>query len=463
MGLGQARDSSGSAGAWDRNAYTIELINATAVNGTANDARNSATIPYQVIEFLAPAGQIFDQIITDVVSAVDLQTSKIINFTGGDDTVTIIDAVDLNIIFVVNVDDNATVTDVTQINITKLFDDVVPVIDLANLNITKILSDLATASDSVLANVTSIADVSVLDTVTADDLVILSITKVIDDTTTVSDTVDISRILDLILSDIATINDPTVFLDVKTQTKNGSSISSGGGGGVPTLQRLVGLSIQSELFFVGDPQTVTGLSLFQPVTVPTINPIPSDFIIQTFGREDNRVSIVNIQTDQQFTTWFQFARLPQTLQFETEIDRDRSFSDPARFTNIALNSYVLTIPTQSCANLDPISSIPCIDPILYEIPVTFSFSKGGVIFNERHFVTVDASRPLVCDPICQLIEFLTENYWWLAGIVIVFMMLYFLGGKVIRAGGIKTVRRIDKKAFTSFEAKPKRKFKRGKG
>jgi hypothetical protein len=152
------------------------------------------------------------------------------------------------------------------------------------------------------------------------------------------------------------------------------------------------------------------------------------------------------------------------LRFDTEVDTSRTVNDPARFKNTALESFVLTVPLISCEGLDPfVTPVPCIDPLVYEIPIIFSITKGGVEFKEKHIVTVDATERIPCDIICEIVDFITQNYWWLAGILIVFMMMFFLRGAITKRG-VRTARRVNKNHFTSFSANtPKRKFKRGKG
>jgi len=453
MGLGQARDSSGSTGTWDRNAYTIELINATAVNGTANDARNSANITYQVIEFLAVGGAVFNQDVLDLVSAIDLETSTIIDFTGADDTVTVIDAVDLNVILVVNLDDTGTVTDVTQVNITKLFDDAIPVLDLTNLDITKLLSDLASTSDTVFTSVTSTVDESVLDTVTANDLVILNIFKQIDDTTTISDAVDITRILNIILSDTATVNDPTILFKITTAVSGGG----GGGSGIPTPQfeRIVGLFVESEL-----------------IALQTTDRINSDFKIQWFGQDRTLTSITKISTEPEFASWLQFSPTPDLLQVQQTIDGSRTINDPARFVNLALDDYVIIAPSISCDQVDRFDALttPCLDPILYQVPVEFEFTKAGVKFHADHIIMIDARVAVpTCiffgfempQGTCEVAQFGIDNWIWF---IIIFGVLYFMFLLIPRlTGKTRNVRRAGSRELESMsDRKVKRKFKRGK-
>ncbi len=228
---------------------------------------------------------------------------------------------------------------------------------------------------------------------------------------------------------------------------NGTTgISGGGGAGLPTFQRLVGLNIISELFFV------------EPADV-----VPSDFIIETFGRESSTTSILSIVPEQQFVEWFDFSPFPDPINYQTTVDSSRTINDPARFKNTALDDFVLNIPSLACSDLDPFATpVPCIDPIVYEADLIFTFKKGGVEFKEKHTVTIDATTPIICDEICQLVEFVNVNWWWLAGLLIMFMILYF-AGDAIRSKGIRTTRRVNAKHFQSFSAdKPSVKFKKGK-
>ena len=435
----------------------------------------------------------------DLVSAldnVDLTTTK-----GVIDTATILEQVSTETIFLVLLTDLASTTDEVALAITKILADNVVTSDEINFVITKLLDDTVIVSD--LANATTTFGVDELDTITANDLVILDVTKqlfdvastiddlnleptkvfldttvvvdttqadkdaginatdsvgtvdnlvidvtkLIQDVSTIQDDVVLLRILDIAINDTVTVNDPAIFFTIATNQTAGGSGSASTGGGLPTFERLVGLSILSELFNV----------------VPKDN-VPSDFVISTFGMTNTAVEISNIEPDQQFNTWFQFSTFPTTLRFDTEVDTSRTINDPARFKNTALESFVLTVPLISCEGLDPfVTPVPCIDPLVYEIPIIFTITKGGVEFKEKHIVTVDATERIPCDIICEIVDFITQNYWWLAGILVVFMMMYFLRGAITKRG-VRTVRRVNKDHFTSFNANtPKRKFKRGKG
>ncbi len=83
FGLGNGRDSSGGPGSWDRLAYTLELLNNTAVNGTTNNGQETPNIPYQVIEFLvSPALSVTLPSATNNVNVTDtvsLGTTKVID------------------------------------------------------------------------------------------------------------------------------------------------------------------------------------------------------------------------------------------------------------------------------------------------------------------------------------------------------------------------------------------------
>ena len=487
FGLGQARTASAPTGGFDRLAYTVELIDTDTVDVVTNDGSSLADIWFQVIEFAeSDAGQTFNQTITDTTtvnenidfdinktavdfsSAVDMETQATINFTGTD-VVQAIDVINITSIFVVNLNDNGTTTDIVHFNVTKLIQDMVMVGDIASINgtanvtssildailivdqptfnVTKLLSDISSVADTTI--VTRTRNVSLLDNVTANDMIILNITKQVSDTAIVTDTIDITRIRNLLLNDTATVNDPSIFFTINTLLPNGTGTGSGGSGGagIPTFQRIVGLNIISELFHVKPNDRV-----------------PSDFIIQTFGREDSETSIVSIEPSQEFITWFQFSSFPDPLNFDTTVDSSRTINDPARFKNVGLDDFVLTVPQISCDELDPfVTPVPCIDQIIYEAPLIFTFKKDGVEFKEKHIVTIDASTPIVCDPICQFVAFMTANYWWLAGILIMFIILYFVAGTV-RRRGIRTVSRVNASHFRSFSAdtKPRKKFKRGK-
>ncbi len=445
MGLGQARDSSGSTGTWDRNAYTIELINATAVNGTANDARNSATVPYQVIEFLESAGQTFDQTELDVVTAVDVGTQ--FNVTKlFSDTATVLDTVSTNVTTIINQNETDTVTildqvatDLTTIN-NQTITDTITVLDQVNsaLNATESISDTATVIDQVNSNVTTLQNVLLPDTATVTDQVRFIINKTAVDVSTTIDqgtgfeiskifadviltvdgvdtrvdtnfnttATDTATILDIIeLGIFKAIQDNVIVLDgielnstglfqlnitdiVQVQDNNLAIIitpilppsgggGSGGGGGAPDptgFQRIIGLDIDSEV-----------------IEVQLSSTVPSDFEITVFGQQTTEIFITSLITEQQFVTWFNFGEEPRQLDFDVSINQDKTINDPTRIENIALDDFVVTAPNISCDLLDPFDPPqPCIDPIVYEIPVEFEFTKGGVTFHEDHIIIVDA-------------------------------------------------------------------------
>lgn len=364
-----------------------------------------------------------------------------------DDIVLVSDIVNSTTTFGVEELDLVSANDLVILDVTKQLSDVASTFDDLNLEPTKVFLDTTSVVDQTDSSKDS--DVEQTDIVTVPDNLVIDVTKLIQDISTVQDNVVLLRIIDIAINDTVFVDDPAIFFTIATQVPNGTgtSPSSSGGGGVPSFSRLVGLSILSELFNV----------------VPKDN-VPSDFVISTFGLMQQDVKIDNIQTDMQFQSWFQFQSFPNTLDFETVVDSSRTTSDPARYSNTALQSFILTVPDLKCEGLDQFASaVPCIDPLVYEVPLTFTFTKGGVDFKERHIVTIDATERIVCDAICEIVDFITINYWWLAGIVVAFMMMYFLASRAT-GRGIRTARRVSKSHFNSFSADtPKRKFKRGKG
>jgi len=402
--------------------------------------------------------------ILDVVASSDefnFSLTKILT-----DTAVVSDLIDATGTLRIDELDTITANDLVILDVTRQLSDVASAIDDLDLVPTKVFIDTTSVSDTVDSSKDS--DVVQTEIVSVPDDIVIDVTKLIQDISTVQDDVVLLRLLDIAIIDTVLVDDPSILFIISTVGTGGAG--TGGattGGGVPVLQRLVGLSIESELFFVGSEDEVSApspFSFFNPQTVVVGNEVPSDFIISTFGRDDTGVSITEIKADQAFESWFLFPSFPQPLDFETEVDTSRTISDPARFQNTALQDFILTIPTMACSDVDPFESlrVPCIDPILYEVPITFTISKGGAVFDVKHIVTVDNSTPVVCDPICQLVDFILESWWWLAGILVMFMIMYFVIGNV-KNRGIRTVRRINKSQFTSFSAdQPKRKFKRGK-
>lgn len=464
FGYGMGKGSSTDPNEMGQVSARIRLQDASTVRAFRADSTGSFDAGFQAIEFLE-SGATYDQSVTDTTTTsdnvnfdinktaidfseiVDLATDNEINFTGTD-VVQTIDLVGLSGVFVVNLNDDGTTSDVIHFNVTKLFNDVVPVIDLTHIDITKLLTDSASISDGVLTNITTVYGEGILDTVSQTDLVILNITKQNRDTVNVSDTVDITRILSLLLNDTASVNDPSILLTIHSVIPAGTGAPSSDSGGLPTFQRIVGLAITSEHFYVQAKDVV-----------------PSDFIINTFGNGES-FSLVYIEASQPYQSWFQFSSFPDLLDFDTTVDNSRTVSDPARYKNMALDDFVLKVPEIACSDVDPFETpVQCLDQVVYEVPLLFTFKKGGVEFKEKHIVIIDAITPeKTCDPICQLVAFMTDNYWWLAGILIMFMIMYF-GASAIKSRGVRTVRRVNKSHFTSFEVhgKPvRRKFKKGK-
>jgi len=506
FGLGNARDSSGSAGTWDRSSYTIELLNNTAVRAITNDGENTPNMPYQVIEFLAIGGAVFNQDVLDLVTAVDLSQDKIVTKVASDIAGTA-DTVSTGVIFVVNLDDTGTVTDVTSINVSKLAQDAVSVGDDPEFVITKLLTDSSIISDNVITSITK--DVSILDTATVNDLVIFNVTKqfqdvatgidnvniettkifldttsVVDttdasleagvnatDTSTVLDTIifnatkafeDISNIsddvillrtIDLLVNDTISVNDPSILFKITTAVQG----TGGGGGGTPTPQfeRIVGLFVESEL-----------------IALQTTDRINSDFKIQWFGQDRSLTSITKISTEPEFASWLQFSPTPDLLQVQQTIDGSRTINDPARFVNFALDDFLVIAPSISCDQVDRFDALttPCLDPILYQVPVEFEFTKSGVKFHADHILMIDGRVAVpVCNffgfdmpqGTCEVAQFGIDNWIWF---IIIFGVLYFTFLLIPRlTGKTRNVRRAGSRELESMsDRKVKRKFKRGK-
>ena len=173
LGLGQSRSSGGGAGSWDRSAWTIELFNTTHVRAIINNGEEESTLNYQVIEFLAFGGQIFNQNIIDTVTitpddpdftitkeavdfgtTIDLQTNMNITKLGSD-IASAGDTVTTGTILILNLDDNATVSEITSINVTKLAQDAVNAGDDPVFSISKLVEDVASIVDSTIVIRTS--------------------------------------------------------------------------------------------------------------------------------------------------------------------------------------------------------------------------------------------------------------------------------------------------------------------
>ncbi len=501
--LGQSRSGGGGAGSWDRNTWTIELFNTTHVRAIINDGQEDSNLTYQVIEFLSVG--VFNQNILDSVTAVDLSQDKIVTKIASDIAGTA-DTVSTGVIFVVNLGDTGTVTDITTFNISKLAQDAVSVGDDPVFLITKVITDTAIISDSLITSVTK--DISILDSATVNDLVIFNVTKqfqdiatgidnvnldatkifldttsVVDstdaslnagvnatDTGTVLDTVifnatkafedisDISddvillRTRDLLVNDTISVNDPSILFKITTAVQG----TGGGGGGapLPSFERIVGLNIESELIHIRPTDTVN-----------------SDFKITYFGDDRKLVTLTKITLeDTFFSSWLEFSPIPDSLDFEQTIDSSRTINDPARFINFALDDFVVIAPPRACTDIDIFDEVQdCIDPLLYEVPLEFEFTKNAVKFHAEHILQIDARVATVtCNifielpqEVCETINFFIANWIW---IIIAIGIIYFLS--LIRkrkSSQFRVVRKVHRKDLESMSGrKVKTKFKRGK-
>ncbi len=398
---------------------------------------------------------------TDTITTSDL---VILNFTSGiqnittTDTTTVTDQLQLNITKILS--DTTTVLDQVDSSLDSITNqtssDIVTVVDQLQITITKILTETATTSDNVITNRTGIFNQTVTEIVVVNDNVITSLTSIFNetsiDTATVTDLVVTMLTSNKELLDIISASDSIIV------TFNTTIITppSGGGGGGSTspsnFQRIQGLQIQSEEFQVMVSDT-----------------IPSEFVITWFGQETVGVSVTDIDPDPDFDTWFIIQPLPQDLDNAVRIDNLKLSLDPTRITNVALQPYVLNVPTIMCnITLDP--NVPCFDPILYQIPVDFTFNKGGFPFETEHIVTVDG-RSIVgacvvfgantIVVVCDTINFLEENWWWLASIAFVLMIVSIIW----KRGGtnLRVVRRIsdrDLQSMSGEKIRRRKKFKK---
>jgi len=330
------------------------------------------------------------------------------------------------------------------------------VIDLIQLDITKILADSSTTTDSLILNSTGIFNATSQDIVVVSDSFILTKTSIFNvtntETATVTDAVITMLTASKELLDIISASD-SIIVTFNTTVVTPPSGGGGGGSTSPSnFQRIQGLQIQSQDFQVIASDT-----------------IPSEFVITWFGQETVGVAVTEIEPDPDFDTWIVVQQLPQPLDNAIRIDSDKLSIDPTRITNVALQPFVLNVPTIMCnITLDP--NVPCFDPILYQIPVDFTFSKGGFPFQAEHIVTVDG-RLLVGDCIvfgfetielvCDFIKFLEENWWWLASIAFVMMVVAIIW----KRGGteVRVVRRSfgrDLQSMSGERIRKRKKFKK---
>jgi len=509
-----------------------EVLDQATVNETV-------TITVVILEEILDSISVLDETsletlkgLTDTVSAVDEQEFDITK--GLTDIVITLDGVELSLFTIFNqtFTDSATILDIittsaifsqTEIDIVQTQDgviitgafsqsetDLVALLDQIQNEITKELSDSAIVSDNVDTttafgisesdlvivldqvkiqfNVTSTqteviivldqVDVS-LDTVIGEidnvdilDDIRLEITKSLNDVVIINEQFGTSGILSIILSDQVQVNQDLAIVVGGVVIPPTGGGSGGGGAPQPSFQRLVGLLITSEVIQVQPSST-----------------IPSDFTIEIFGQQTSDVFITQLTTEQQFATWIQFSDTPDELTFDITIDNERVFSDPRRVSNVALDDFVVRAPNISCELLDPFDTPqPCIDPILYEVPIEFEFAKGGVKFHEKHTLIIDARVPveercilfglvfpdILCDNVnssLSIVEGGAPNSIPLLFVIIgslagggMLWWLYTVRSKNVSgargAGGRKSKRRGDLESMS--DQKVRRRFKRGR-
>ena len=139
---------------------------------------------------------------------------------------------------------------------------------------------------------------------------------------------------------------------------------------------------------------------------------------------------------------------------------------------MALDDFVVIAPSISCDQVDRFDALttPCLDPILYQVPVEFEFTKSGVKFHADHIIMIDARVAVtVCNffgmdfpqGTCEVAQFGIDNWFWF---IIIFGVLYFTFLLIPRlTGKTRNVRRAGSRDLESMsDRKVKRKFKRGK-
>jgi len=326
---------------------------------------------------------ITNQTVIDTVTVLDVVQSDVIALVFNQteiDTVSVLDAVQSNVTTIQDelLNDTATVTDQIQFIINKTAVDISTAVDEGTgFNVTKVFADVVLTVDGVDTRVDTNFNTTATDTATILDIIELGITKAIQDNVIILDGVDTSTIFGITVTDIVQVSDPNlaiIITPVLPPTGGGGGGSAGGAPDPTGFQRLIGLDIASEVI---------------EVELSTV--VPSDFEITVFGQQTTGIFITGLVTEPQFVTWFNFGEEPRELDFDVTIDPELTFNDPRRVQNLALDDFVVKAPNISCALLDPFDPPqPCLEPILYEVPVEFEFAKGGVTFHEDHIIIVDA-------------------------------------------------------------------------
>jgi len=459
---------------------TNRVLNQTETDtATVTDQTN-----FNVTKSLLDVTIVIDQVQTNVTTITDLllnDTATVTDQTNLNvtksllDTTLILDGVINNVTTINDVllNDTSTVLDLVSLLVDKSEVDVVTTVDQGTeFNVTKVFADVVIVQDNVINQVFTVFNTTNTDTASILDQIELEITRAIQDNVIVLDGVDTSTLTQIIINDIVTVSDPNlaiIITPVLPPTGGGGSGSSGGGTPDPEgFQRIIGLDIQSEV-----------------IEIQTSSVVPSDFEITVFGQQTADIFITGLVTEPQFVTWFNFGEEPRQLDFDVTIDQEKTSNDPTRIQNLALDDFVVTAPNIPCSILDPFDPPQaCLDPILYEVPVEFEFSKGGTVFHEDHIIIVDArvleescvvfglEYPLIfCENVSlttfSVVDGGTENSIPILILPILVLALFtfvvfaFRQGRVGRATTRRKFRKRDELTSMS-DRQVRRKFKRGR-
>ncbi len=361
----------------------------------------------------------------DIISTVNLEDNSTVRFVRGTSVGDFdigFQVLNFGAIFNQTITETTTNLDETRFSASKSAIDFTVSVDTGQgFNITKAFSDITVNIDVV--NVFSIIRQLVADITTSLDQVRLTITKAVNDFVANVETVEKTTILANITDTTTNSDQVNLIVQLKpVQVGGGGAPSSGGDDpvGLPLSPvRLIGLNIASELFIVERSESVA-----------------SEFAISWFGDDFTGLKLTNIEAKDDFVgfnQWFAFSPTPDLLEVSQETAfENRLPTDPRSLFNTALDDFVLNVPSNECTgDLVTVVTSNCFNPIIYEVPLDFTFEIKGATFKTQHIVQIDArpfdkcvildtGLPMVA---CDTLDFTLEFWYLLALIGLLFILI----------------------------------------
>jgi len=363
----------------------------------------------------------------DVISTVNLEDNSTVRFVRGTSVGDFdigFQVLSLGITINQTTIDTTTNLDETNLIINKSAVDFTVTVDGLGFNITKEFSEIVVNLDSV--NVAKIVEIIINDITTTLDNIALIITKTITDVVVNIDEVTAGQNIIQNLNDTTTNSDEVnLFIILKPVIPSGGGSPASGGipaepEGIPNSPvRLIGLNVASVDFIVEQSDIIS-----------------SNFEISWFGDDSTDVKLTSIKATDDFigfNQWFAFSPTPDKLEVDIEQGFDNRLpTDPRSLFNTALDDYVLEIPKNRCTGeFIGVATSNCFNPIIYEVPLLFEFEVKGATFSIVHTVSIDGRDRPSCEVLgfelgqgaCDFYDFLLANWWW---IILAFLLLFII-------------------------------------